>query len=251
MPVLVSAKANPLTAAGAVAPPSRDVRRTLNFPRTRPGLWVGDASSGTVCEGFVDLACPYSRKMFGVLSKVAGAYSDRMAFAFQNVIQPWHHQSLWLHESTFAVKVLYPASELAYWTALFEQAPRWYDKEVYGKTRGEFYEDIGKFAAGVLVAAGEAGDLGEREVKGRILQYLIPPKQPGGHFPEEAEPLLGSGPEDDENALFPLTKQTVKFARKRGVHVTPTVFFNGIEQAQISSEWKEKEWRDFLDRALC
>lgn len=250
MSTLVSANSRP-AAAVAAAPPPRDVRRTLNFPQTRPGLWIGEASAGRTCEVFVDLACPYSRKIFDVLSKVSGAYSDRLAFAFHNVIQPWHHQSLWLHESTFAVKVLYPAVELTYWTALFEQAPRWYDKEIYGMTRGEFYEDIAAFTAGVVVTAGGADGRGEGEVKARILQYLIPPKQPGGRFPEEAAKILGSGPEDDENALFPLTKQIVKFSRKRGVHVTPTVFFNGIEQAQISSEWNEKKWRAFLDQALC
>jgi len=87
-------------------------------------------------------------------------------------------------------------------------------------------------------------------VKKRILQYLIPPQQPGGDFPDEAKMLLGSAPDDDENAVFPLTKQIVKFQRKRGVHVTPTCFFNGIEQNQISSSWTVNEWTLFLGQAL-
>eukprot|EP00751_Fragilariopsis_kerguelensis_P032361 CAMPEP_0170974160 /NCGR_PEP_ID=MMETSP0735-20130129/47186_1 /TAXON_ID=186038 /ORGANISM="Fragilariopsis kerguelensis, Strain L26-C5" /LENGTH=85 /DNA_ID=CAMNT_0011395323 /DNA_START=1 /DNA_END=254 /DNA_ORIENTATION=- len=76
-----------------------------------------------------------------------------MAFTFHNVLQPWHHQSLWLHESAFAVKLLYPHTELVYWTALFNDAPNWYDKEVYDYTRNEFYYKIALFAANVVVAA--------------------------------------------------------------------------------------------------
>lgn len=226
--------------------------RTMNFPRVHPGLSTGNVSKGVLCEVFVDFACPYSRKMFKtLLSDVDsdGTFTDKMAFTFHNVIQPWHHQSLWLHESSFAVKILYPDTELAYWKALFEDAPNWYDKEIYGLTRGEFYDKIAAFAANV-VAANKSDGTNAEAVKSRILQYLVPPLQEGGSFPAEATALLGSGPEDDENAVFPMSRQVVKFARKRGVHVTPTVFFNGIEQGQISSGWTAKEWKDFLGEAL-
>ena len=220
----------------------------MSFPQVHPGLRVGNTSSGVVCEIFVDFTCPYSRKMMQKLFPLMVAeFTDKMAFVFHNVLQPWHHQSLWLHESSFAVKLLYPNHELAYWEALFADAPNWYDKEIYGLTRAEFYAKIAAFAAGVVVAKGGGGDLKETEEK--ILQYLIPPMQPGGNFPEQAK-KLGAGPKDDENAVFPLTRQIVKFQRKRGVHVTPTVFFNGIEQSSISSSWTAKEWKKFLSAAL-
>lgn len=236
-------------------------RRTTNFPRVYPGLTIGNISSGQVCEIFVDLACPYSRKTFLTISQISYKYTDQMAFVYHNVIQPWHHQSLWLHESTFAVKILYPELEHVYWKTLFEDAPRWYDKEIYGWTRGEFYDQIASFAANVVVSNNglkKGDDNGNTKisidnvdtVKKQILQYLIPPLQPAGNFPDEAKILLGSAPDDDENAVFPLTKQIVKFQRKRGVHVTPTCFFNGIEQNEISSSWTVKEWNIFLGQAL-
>jgi len=251
--------ANAKQLTSTARPPNQ---RTTNFPRVYPGLTIGNVSSGQVCEVFVDLACPYSRKTFSTLSQLSQKYTDQMAFVYHNVIQPWHHQSLWLHESTFAVKILYPELEAVYWKALFEDAPRWYDKEIYGWTRGEFYDQIASFAATVVVSNnGKKENEGDNDtttstiepvatVKKRILQYLIPPQQPGGDFPDEAKMLLGSAPDDDENAVFPLTKQIVKFQRKRGVHVTPTCFFNGIEQNQISSSWTVNEWTLFLGQAL-
>lgn len=240
---------------------SQNRRTNTNFPRVYPGLTIGNIASGQVCEIFVDLTCPYSRKTFHTISQISHKYTDQMAFVYHNVIQPWHHQSLWLHESTFAVKILYPESEYAYWKTLFEDAPRWYDKEIYGWTRGEFYDQIASFAANVVVSNNgrkKGDDNGTTKisidnvatVKKQILQYLIPPLQPGGNFPDEAKILLGSAPDDDENAVFPLTQQIVKFQRKRGVHVTPTCFFNGIEQNEISSSWTVKEWNIFLGQAL-
>jgi hypothetical protein len=216
------------------------------FPQVHPGLRVGNTSSGVVCEIFVDFTCPYSRKMVQILFPLMADFTDEMAFVFHNVLQPWHHQSLWLHESSFAVKLLYPNHELAYWEELFADAPNWYDKEIYGLTRAEFYTKIAAFAAGVVAKQG-GGDL--KEIEEKILQYLIPPMQPGGNFPEEAK-KLGAGPKDDENAVFNLTRQIVKFQRKRSVHVTPTVFFNGIEQSSISSSWTATEWKKFLNEAL-
>ena len=227
-----------------VQPPKRKMQRTANYPRLHPGLSTGDKSSGVVCECFVDFCCPYSRKLFTTLTPMMSAYEGKMSFVYHNVVQPWHHQSLWLHESSFAVRVLYPQAEMAYWKALYADAPNWYDKEIYTLTRGVFYDKIAGFAANVVVT--ENNSLQVSEVKTRILQYLIPPKQDGGNFPEEATALLGSLADDDENAVFPLTRQVVKFQRKRGVHVTPTVFFNGIEQPQISSGWTREEWEGFL-----
>ena len=252
---------NPLPAAAATKVGATKPPPPLNFPRYHPGLTVGNAGAGKICEVFVDFTCPYSRKLFAVTSAsdfFEPDYKNKMAFVYHNVVQPWHHQSLWLHESSFVVKMLYPNVEFAYWKALFEIAPQWYDEKIYSLTRAEFYDQISEFAAHVVVkedgdengADGDAKLALQKQTKERILQYLIPPMQPGGNFPMEASVSLGSSPTDDENAIFPYTKQVVKFQRKRGVHVTPTCFFNGMEQSQISSSWTTKEWDDFLVRAL-
>jgi hypothetical protein len=151
-----------------------------------------------------------------------------------------------MHETSFAVKMIQPSSQLAFWETLFEEAPKYYDSEVYALSRPEFYDKMA-----ILAADACCDDANEKDTfKKQVLQWLIPPKQPGGNFPKEAMASLGSSPDDDENAVFPMTRQTVKFHRKRGVHVTPTVFFNGIEQGQISSSWSVDQWNEFLDGTL-
>jgi hypothetical protein len=42
------------------------------------------------------------------------------------------------------------------------------------------------------------------------------------------------------------TACTVKFSRQNGIHVSPTVVWDGVIAAQISSSWGEKEWNEFL-----
>ena len=220
----------------------------MTCPKLHPGLLVGNPASGVQAEFFLDFACPYSRKMFDallpLLEQGGGGVTDGLACVLHNVIQPWHHQSLWLHEAAFAVRQLFPAVEFAFWKALFRDAPAWYDKEIYGLTRAQFYTKISALAAEVVVQE-IPSSAPVAAVQTKLLQYLVPPKQEGGNYPEEAR-HLGSGPEDDENALFPYTLQTVKFHRKRGVHTTPTVFMNGMEQAQITSAWTADQLKDFL-----
>jgi hypothetical protein len=257
----------------------------MSFPKAHPGLRIGNLASDVVCELFLDFACPYSRKMVKTITPLLAAdeYKGKICFTFHNLIQPWHHQSLWLHEISYAVKMVRPDFLWPFWQALFEQAPDWYDKEVFTLSRPEFYDKIAARAAGICTEDGKTGD--KDILKADLLRWLIPPKQPRGDYPEEARSLgcksccvlLGpsveprnisshaicfafchtlclclhtASPDDDENALFPFTLQTVKFHRKRGVHTTPTVFFNGIEQTTISSSWDETQWKAFLDAAL-
>jgi hypothetical protein len=42
-------------------------------------------------------------------------------------------------------------------------------------------------------------------------------------------------------------KNEIKYHRTRSVHVTPTVFVNGIEATQVSSGWSVDQWSEFLD----
>lgn len=39
---------------------------------------------------------------------------------------------------------------------------------------------------------------------------------------------------------------TVKFSRQNGIHVSPTVLWDGLQANEISSSWGEKEWNEFL-----
>ena len=43
-------------------------------------------------------------------------------------------------------------------------------------------------------------------------------------------------------------KGMVKAARVVGVHFTPTVFFDGVEEKGISSSFTKEEWEEWLEK---
>lgn len=46
-------------------------------------------------------------------------------------------------------------------------------------------------------------------------------------------------------------KWSVKYHRARSVHVTPTVFLNGLEAPDISSGWTNAEWKEKIKGILA
>lgn len=77
-------------------------------PRPMGTLLFGHARPSLVIEVFLDLCCPFSKKMFKVLyEEVMPNYTDgNVDMLFQNVPQPWHAQSSYMHEVALAVKIV-------------------------------------------------------------------------------------------------------------------------------------------------
>lgn len=43
-----------------------------------------------------------------------------------------------------------------------------------------------------------------------------------------------------------LTCEIVKFSRQNGIHVSPSVLWDGLLQSEVSSSWGQKEWSEFF-----
>ncbi|KAL5487984.1 hypothetical protein ACEPAI_6092 [Sanghuangporus weigelae] len=41
-------------------------------------------------------------------------------------------------------------------------------------------------------------------------------------------------------------KYNIKFGRQNGIHVSPTVLWDGLVANEISSSWTEQDWNDFF-----
>jgi protein-disulfide isomerase len=50
------------------------------------------------------------------------------------------------------------------------------------------------------------------------------------------------------NAVTGDVKTIVKMARLTGVHVTPTVVFDGVVAGEISSGWTGEQWEEWLGK---
>lgn len=190
------------------------------LPSQPMGVPWSKAGGPVLVELFLDLCCPFSKRMLHtVAGGVAASFEGKVNFVFHSVVQPWHAQSSYMHEASLAVLKLHgPDAFWKYAVAVTERQDDFFDDEVFEKSRQQIYKDL-------AILAHEQG-FDDKKIMARLQ-------------------LAGLG--NAGNAVTQHLKWAVKFHRVRGVHVTPTVFVNGLEAGIVSSDWNADEWAAFLD----
>ena len=203
---------------------------------------------------FLDLVCPFSAKMFRTLydDVVPGinnstAQNNNIAnvtIKIHHVIQPWHPQSTMVHEAAFAVKKVLPGLYLGFIRNVYKKfmnQNKFTDDDTWNKTRIEIYNDLLDCLPSWL----------EEEYTQNVKELLYPSSSTTipESSREDGRPPPGNNNNNNGNGGNGITQElkwACKYHRSRGVHVTPTVFANGIEATQISSSWKAEDWNEFL-----
>ncbi|KAL2041518.1 hypothetical protein N7G274_005900 [Stereocaulon virgatum] len=183
-------------------------------------------------ELYLDYVCPFSAKMFNtlhqsVLPLVTEKYASKVQFIFRQQIQPWHPSSTLVHEAGAAVLRLSPDKFWPFSAALFEHQKEYFDVNVVHESRNETYKRLAKLA----------GSVGMDESK--VFGLLEISDKPG----DDGSLNQGNQVTDD-------VKLMVKANRRVGVHVTPTVLFNGIEEGSISSGFTGEQWDEWLEKNI-
>jgi len=184
---------------------------------TAAGYPLSEPGKPVVIELFLDLICPFSSKMYKVVhDEVLGAFGEQVSFVVHQVPQPWHPQGSYVHEVALAVKQVEPQLYPAVCRALYAayDAGKFTDEDTWSKSRADIYEDLLDVVAGAGV---------ERSLYPAMLSNT------------------GSG-----TPMTQALKWAVKYHRTRSVHITPTVFVNGLEAGVVSSGWKADQWSAFL-----
>lgn len=185
-------------------------------------------------ELFLDYVCPFSAKIFKTLttSVIPGTIhpsptlSSSLQFIIRQQIQPWHPSSTLVHEAALAVNRLAPARFWDFSAALFDHQKEYFDVSLVGETRNQTYRRLAKLAH-------DAVGLGEEEV----YELLAIPEKPA----EDGSLNIG-------NAVTVDVKLVTKINRLLGVHVTPTVIFDGVVANEISSSWTGEQWAGWLGK---
>ncbi|KAG2054925.1 hypothetical protein BDR06DRAFT_954842 [Suillus hirtellus] len=195
-------------------------------PSLRPTIIAGAHDAPHTLDIFLDYVCPFSAKLsFAIdnvlkpLVDVGGLYYGKVKVIMRLQVQPWHATSTYTHEAGLAVVRAAPEQFWTFSLALFKQQGEFFDGPSSNMTPLQIREKLANIAAQVITE--------EQLVTFKDLLKLKP--SPNG----------GIGVTDD-------LKYTIKFARQNGVHVSPTVLWDGLIANQISSSWGEKEWTEFL-----
>ncbi|OAA40632.1 Thioredoxin-like fold protein [Metarhizium rileyi] len=215
-----------------MAVPPKFAGHKLEFAPSAPSTSSAPHSTHTF-ELYVDYCCPFSAKLFRTLTKeVIPAIRDNKSWAssltliFRQQVQPWHPSSTLMHEAGLAVLHLAPDKFWDFSSQLFEQQDAFFDVSVVNETRNATYRRLAKIAAKVGVD--------EAHVY-RSLEIADKPGQDGS---------LNGG-----NQVTNDLKVITKMNRLVGVHVTPTVVFDGVVQ-DTSSGWTLDQWKEWLSKKI-
>ncbi|KAL7620226.1 hypothetical protein AAE478_009219 [Parahypoxylon ruwenzoriense] len=183
-------------------------------------------------ELFLDYVCPFSAKQFNTiyhtivpLIKANPKWASSLEIIFRQQIQPWHPSSTLVHEAGVAVLKLAPDKYWAFSDALFKDQLAYFDEATVNELRNDTYKRLAKLGASVGVDEAQLYDL-----------LAISDKVPeGGHA-------------NNGNKVTNDLKVHIKIARLVGVHVSPTVIFDGVVANEISSSWTKEQWQEWLTK---
>jgi len=169
-------------------------------------------------EVYLDFCCPFSRKMWNTVTQFNKAHPE-FRFTVQLVPQPWHPQSCILHEFALSVRSIFGDERFFIFCD-------W----IWGDNQSDFFDD-------------KTADKSRKE----IYLHLMDGFGLEGGEKVQMDTFLAIGEGNSGNQATQLVKWAVKYHRVRSVHVTPTVFVNGLEKGDISSGWTVEQWKEMLD----
>ncbi|TFK94259.1 hypothetical protein K466DRAFT_561218 [Polyporus arcularius HHB13444] len=200
-------------------------------PSLQKGLVIaGKYDAPHTLEVFLDYVCPFSAKISLAIDSVlrplfapGGKYDGKVKVIFRNQVQPWHGSSTFVHEAGIAVARIAPEDFWKFSLALFKRQGEYFDIPTSTLTPVQIRENLAKLVAETIGAdkAAQFGDL------------LTLKSTPNG----------GVAVTDD-------LKYTIKYSRQNGIHVSPTVLWDGLIANEVSSSWGEKEWTEFLTKKV-
>ncbi|KAL1898593.1 hypothetical protein Sste5346_003497 [Sporothrix stenoceras] len=190
-------------------------------------------------EIFLDYVCPFSAKLFntfytGVVpalrSKPVGS---RVQVLFRHQVQPWHPSSTLVHEAGLAVQraAVAAGKPLLFWdfsAALFKDQKAYMDVNVQNEGRNQTYKRL------AALAASSSGGAIDADAIYKDLAIAAEPAADGS---------VNTG-----NAITNDLKLVIEAGRLVGVHVSPTVLFDGLVNNDISSSWTAEQWLEYLEK---
>ncbi|CAL1700283.1 unnamed protein product [Somion occarium] len=200
-------------------------------PSLRRALVIaGSYDAPHTLDIFLDYVCPFSAKLSLTIESVlrpffdkGGKYEGKVKVIFRNQVQPWHASSTWVHEAGLAVARVSPENFWAFSLALFKRQGEFFDIPTSTLTPTQVRQKLAALSAEVIGA----------NSKDAVLDLITLKTSPNG----------GVDVTDD-------LKYTIKFSRQNGIHVSPTVLWDGLVANEISSSWGEKEWTEFLEKKV-
>ncbi|RKP22319.1 hypothetical protein SYNPS1DRAFT_32101 [Syncephalis pseudoplumigaleata] len=188
----------------------------MALPRHFSGHRSGNADAPHLLEAYLDFV--------EVLPWLSANYPGKVQFIFRHQIQPWHPQSTLVHEASLAAERVDPTKFYEIAASLFEQQASYFDEALVHKTREQVYQQLSEQLSKVV----------DKPAASIHAELAVPTGEPKN---------IGNKVTDD-------LKWHIKYARQQGVHVSPSVYWDGIVDNSISSGWDLSQWKAYIEKRL-
>ncbi|KAJ2079986.1 hypothetical protein H4R24_003389 [Coemansia sp. RSA 988] len=186
----------------------------------------GVTSNAHTLEVFLDFTCPFSAKIWKTLYKQVvpniKSLNLPVTIIFRHQVQPWHPTSTLLHEASLAVEKLNPSGFAGFLDVLFDKQRDYFDEATVNLTRNQIYHKLAELALSINAVDDNQA----------LLQLL--------------DIESSDDPKNSGNAVSADLKYHIKLARAQGIHVSPTVVFDGIRDDSVSSSWTLDQFQKWL-----
>ncbi|GAA6059076.1 hypothetical protein JCM10212_002047 [Sporobolomyces blumeae] len=200
---------------------------------------IGSPSAAHTLEIFLDLVCPFSKKQLnGIKSGLIPLVErnpdvgENLQIVIAQVPQPWHASSTLVHEAALGVS-----------KTLVDQGRSFSDPDVVAKFQDYFFALMDEQEA---YFDEPTADEPPSATRGRLADLAA-------SLGIDREAFLKNISTREGNSGSPVTndlKLQVKYHRTRGVHVTPTVFLDGLADPSISSSFTADDWKKFVNEKV-
>ncbi|CAG8798661.1 6368_t:CDS:2 [Cetraspora pellucida] len=202
----------------------------------------GVSTAPHVLEAYLDYVCPFSARLFmrlrnEVFPFIEKEYPGQIQFLFRQQVQPWHPCSSIVHEIFININILTKAALaveridksqfLDFSAKLFEVQKEYFDESVQALTRSQINNSLARHANLIGISSD---------------QFISLIDIPTTSTVSEAR--------NQGNKVSADLKWHIKLGRQNGIHVSPTVLFDGLIDDSISSGWTLAQWQEWLSKKL-
>ena len=187
----------------------------IPIPQRPSGYKLGKADAPVIVEMFFDLECPFSKKGWTTMLKVAETYSDRLYLIMQPMTLGNHRQSWDATKAAIAVAQDDTDKFVNFVNYLFEHQEEFANEASKDKTQTDFHQLLASYAAD-----GFGWD------KQKFIDRL------------------------ESEEIYNQARIPARLAIMRGVWSTPTFFINGAEASELSSQSSLEDWQQAIESLL-
>ena len=189
----------------------------IPIPKRPSGYRLGNSWASIQIEMFFDLECPFSKKGWQTILKVAKAYSPEQIYLILQPMTLGNHRQSWdATKAAIAIAGDNTDKFIDFVSYLFEHQAEFANEASKDVTQTQWHSILADYACDAM----------QWSDKDKFIELL------------------------NSKEIYSQARIPARFAAIRGVWSTPTFFINSVEATDLSSQSNLEDWQEKIDSLL-